>query len=516
VAGGASSDRWAIEARGIVKRFPGQLALDGIDFQVGAGEVNALVGENGAGKSTLIKVLAGELVPDEGSLRLFGAPAELRSPADALRRGLGFIHQVPALVPSVSVTENIVLGSGYQRTTLGTIAWRGQHRAVAETLRSVGLAHVSPKERLANLSVSEQQLVALGRLLHTKAKVLVLDEVTAPLTGVEVDRLFGILRELVSGGLSVVYVSHRLEEVFRIAHTATVLRNGRLIGRRAITDLDTPSLTRLIVGRDLGNVFASHARSAPVGPARLTVQGLCSDKLRDVSLRVAPNEILGVAGLSGAGRSELLGALFGSEPVRAGSVQLDGVRLRLRHPADAIKAGIALVTEDRKIDGFAATATIWETMLLPWMRRFRRAGLLSPRRARAHASAQAEHFDVRPRRVQTKMASLSGGNQQKVLLARWIMPGTKVLLLDEPTHGVDVGAKTEIYRLIRQAANEGLSVVMASSEMEEFEALCGRVVLLDNGAVLGELTGAQISKDTILHCLLTRQPPEPAPTGSAA
>jgi ABC-type sugar transport system ATPase subunit len=516
VAGAASLDQWAIQARGITKQFPGQLALDRIDFQVRAGEVNALVGENGAGKSTLIKVLAGELVPDHGTIRLFGTPAELRSPTDALRRGLGFIHQVPALVPSVSVTENIVLGSGYQRTALGTIAWPGQHRAVAETLRSVGLAHVSPRERLANLTVSEQQLVALGRLLHTKAKVLVLDEVTAPLTGVEVDRLFAILRDLVSDGLSVVYVSHRLEEVFRIAHTATVLRNGRLIARRAITDLDTSSLTQLIVGRELGNVFASHARAAPAGPARLIVRGLCSDKLRDVSLRVAPNEIVGVAGLSGAGRSELLGALFGAEPVQAGSVHLDGVGLRLRHPADAITAGIALVTEDRKVDGFAGSATIWETMLLPWMRRFRRGGLLSLRRARAHASAQAEQFDVRPRRVQTTMASLSGGNQQKVLLARWITPSTKVLLLDEPTHGVDVGAKAEIYRLIRRAADEGLSVLMASSEMEEFEALCERVVLLDNGAVLGELSGAQISKDNILHCLLTRQPPQLTTSGGAA
>jgi ABC-type sugar transport system ATPase subunit len=503
---------WRVEATGVTKRFPGQLALDGVDLRVAPGEVTALVGENGAGKSTLIKVLAGELVPDEGEIRLDGRVANFHAPSDAVGTGLGFIHQVPALVGPASVTENIMLGTGYRYRTLGLVDWRRHHEEAAGALRAVGLAHVDPRRRLGSLPIAEQQLVALARLLYTKASVFVLDEVTAALTSVEVDRLFGILRELTKEHeASVIYVSHRLAEVFAIADSVTVLRNGRLVARRPTAELDTDSLTELIVGKEVGSGLDRADRAAPSrhSPRATALQArrLTGAVLRDVSFDLAKGEILGLAGLSGSGQTEVLLTLFGAEPLTAGTITLGARHLSLRHPADAIAAGIALVTEDRKVDGFAEKARIWETMVLPRLRHFSRGGLLPLARLRASAAERAERFDIRPSGVDHVMSSLSGGNQQKVLLARWLTEQTDVLLLDEPTHGVDIGAKAAVYELVRQAAASGMSVIVASSDTQELQTLCDRVILLDRGSVLGEVRGADLTSERILGYLLRRQPP---------
>ncbi len=509
---------WRVEVTGVTMRFPGQLALDGVDLRVAPGEVTALVGENGAGKSTLIKVLAGELVPDEGEVRLDGRVVAFHAPSDAVGTGLGFIHQVPALVGSASVTENIMLGTGYPFRRLGLVDWSRHHEEAADVLRAVGLTKVDPRRRLRSLPIAEQQLVALARLLHTKSSVFVLDEVTASLTSVEVDRLFGIIREITRAhDASVIYVSHRLAEVFAIADSVTVLRNGRLVTRRPVAELDTDSLTDLIVGKELAAASAAigaGARAAgtaesvdPDRPAVLQVRGLRGAVLRDVSFDLAPGEILGLAGLSGSGQTELLLSLFGAEPLVAGTITFQGRPLRLRHPAEAIAAGIAMVTEDRKVDGFAEKARIWETMVLPRLRHFSRAGFLSPRRLRASAAERAERFDIRPRGVDHVMSSLSGGNQQKVLLARWLTAHTGLLLLDEPTHGIDIGAKAAVYQLVRQAVSSGMAVIVASSDTQELETLCDRVILLDRGSILGELSGEGLTSERILSHLLRRQPP---------
>jgi ABC-type sugar transport system ATPase subunit len=503
---------WRVEVTGVTKRFPGQLALDGVDLRVAPGEVTALVGENGAGKSTLIKVLAGELVPDEGEIRLDGRVMAFQAPSDAVGTGLGFIHQVPALVGSASVTENIMLGTGYRYRRLGLVDWRRHHDEAADVLRAVGLTTVDPRRRLRSLPIAEQQLVALARLLHTRSSVFVLDEVTASLTSVEVDRLFGIIREITKAhDASVIYVSHRLAEVFAIADSVTVLRNGRLVTRRPVAELDTDSLTDLIVGKELAAASAAVGRATSSGdrdrPAVLQVRGLTGAVLRDVSLDLVPGEILGLAGLSGSGQTELLLSLFGAEPMESGTIVFQGRPLRVRHPADAISAGIAMVTEDRKVDGFAEKARIWETMVLPRLRQFSRAGFLSLRRLRASAAERAERFDIRPRGVDHVMSSLSGGNQQKVLLARWLTPHTGLLLLDEPTHGVDIGAKAAVYQLVRQAVSSGMAVIVASSDTQELETLCDRVILLDRGSVLGELSGEDLTSERILSHLLRRQPP---------
>jgi ABC-type sugar transport system ATPase subunit len=457
-------------------------------------------------------------VPDEGEIRLDGKVTTFQAPSDVVGTGLGFIHQVPALVGSASVTENIMLGSGYPHRRLGLVDWNRHHDEASDVLRVVGLAHVDPRRRLGSLPIAEQQLVALARLLHTRSSVFVLDEVTASLTSVEVDRLFAILREITKErDASVIYVSHRLAEVFEIADSVTVLRNGKLVTRRPVAELDTDTLTELIVGKELALAQrAAHDAPGPVAAAEtygraansvLQARGLTGSVLRNVSFDLAEGEILGLAGLSGSGQTELLLSLFGAEHLLAGTITLRGQTLSLRHPSDAISAGIAMVTEDRKVDGFAEKSRIWETMVLPRLRQFSRAGFLPLARLKASASERARRFDIRPAGVDHVMSSLSGGNQQKVLLARWLTPHTELLLLDEPTHGVDIGAKTAVYQLVREAAAAGMSVIVASSDTQELETLCDRVMLLDRGSVLGELLGADVSSDLILSHLLRRQPP---------
>jgi ABC-type sugar transport system ATPase subunit len=525
-----------LEFRGITKGFPGQLANDDVSFAVRAGEVHALVGENGAGKTTLVKILAGELSPDAGELLLDGRPVRIARTWQAAERGIGFIHQEPALVPRLSVAENVTLGLRYQRALSGRIDWRRHHRLARRALDEVGL-DVDERTRLGDLSAHEQQLVAIARVLLLDLRVVVLDEVTAPLTKTEVDRLFQIVRRMRDRGVAVVYISHRLEEIFALADRVTVLKDGRWVATEPVGELSRAELTRLIIGRDPTERFRGRPAS-PAGAPVLSVRGLRDDVLDGVSFDLHAGEILGIAGLAGAGRTNVLEALFGARPAD-GEVSLDGQPVRFRSPADAVARGIALVTEDRKRDGYVPGFPLWKHLTLPWLRGYRVAGFLVSRRERAAAARAAARFDVRAPSLDTPLRDLSGGNQQKAILARWMSgppagagdpghdavdasgppagagdPGhdavdasgsIRVLLLDEPTHGVDVGAKEEIYRIIRELAAAGTAVLLVSSDLSELEGLCARVLLLSEGRLLGTLTGEQIERGAMLSALYARK-----------
>jgi ribose transport system ATP-binding protein len=497
-AGGA-----LLEFRHITKTFPGQVAVNDVSFSVLPGEIHALVGENGAGKTTLIKVLAGEHQADAGEILLSGKTLHIRHPGEATSHGIGFIHQEPALVPTLSVAENVTLGLGFVNTS-GLINWRAHRRLARATLERVGLM-VDPREPLASLAVAERQLVAAARMMLMKnRRIVVFDEVTAPLTEVEVERLFQIIRGMSDEGVGVIYVSHRLEEIFALAGRVTVMRNGSWVATEDVRRLDQRALVRLIIGHDPAERSAEIPQAGERTPV-VAVRGISDDVLKDVSFDVYPGEILGLAGLTGSGRTNVLEVLFGARVPMHGTVALDGRSVRLKHPADAIKRGVAMVTEERKRDGIVENFPVWQTVTLPWLRKFATVGFLRRHHERRAARHAAQRFDIRPRSVRIPMRELSGGNQQKVLLARWLSQPVRVLLLDEPTHGVDIGAREEIFHIIRQIAAEGVSVILVSSDLEELERLASRVLLLVEGRVIGELTGTNVKKPKMLDALYSHR-----------
>lgn len=490
-----------LEFRNITKVFGGQTAVRDVTFDVLPSEIHGLVGENGAGKSTLVKVLAGEHKADSGSIRFNGKPFLSDHPSEATRQGIGFIHQVPALVDSLSVAENVTLGLPFKRNRFGMISWGQQRKLATEKLAQVGLAHINPRRGLIDLSLHERQLVAVARVLTIEAlKVVVFDEVTAPLTEYEVHRLFKIIRGIRASGVGIIYISHRLAEIFELGDRVTVMKNGSRVTTRDVRDLDETSLTRYIIGKDPSDRFTGTPKEVSGQPV-LSAEGLSDDLIKNVSFSVRPGEILGLAGLNGAGRTNIVEMLFGARRPWSGRIYLDGQELSLGHPAEAVAKGIVLVTENRQLNGFIPGLPIWKNVTLPWLREFRRAGFLSLSRERAEARELVKRFDVRAPSINTPVAQLSGGNQQKTILARWLSHSPTVVLLDEPTHGVDVGAKEEIYRIIHDLAESNVPVIVVSSEFDELEGICSRVLLLVEGEITGELIGSEIREEKILTAL---------------
>ena len=525
----------ALRFHNISKRFGGQLAVDDVSINLIAGEVHALVGENGAGKSTLIKILAGDHKQDDGVIELLGNPVVSGHPWERRNLGIGFIHQDPALIGSMTIAENILLGEGFRETRMALIPWTKQNRIAHEALLKVGL-DIDPRARLDTLSVAERQLVAVAALLVRQRKVVVFDEPTASLTEAEATRLFDLIRQMRGNGVAVLYVSHRMEEIFALADVVTVMKNGRHVTTRPVAELTAAGLAQLIIGNDhseraqlltaeaVGNdrerpgelldverpnngaevlLQAAQAERNPV----LTVQDLADKLMHGISFSLHHGEVLGLAGLAGAGRSNVLRALFGDSEA-TGTITFEGRALRLRHPADAIAEGIVMVTEERKLDGYIPEFPIWKTMTLPWLKSYARGGWLNLRKEVRDASSQMRQFDVRAASPRTAIRELSGGNQQKAILARWLSKDVKLALLDEPTHGVDVGAKAEIYELIRGISATGVPVIVVSSELEELVGLCSRVLMLVRGQLIGELTGSSITKSNMLRVLLAEHPEE--------
>jgi ABC-type sugar transport system ATPase subunit len=488
----------------VVKAFDAVLALDRVSFEMEAGEVHALLGENGAGKSTLIRLLAGVFPPDSGEIGLDGNEFRPSHPREAIDHGIACVHQTPLFVPNFSVTENLLLGLPYDERRAGLIDWASEHRQARAALAEVGL-YLDPRTRLADLELHERQFVALARSLQQRPRVLLLDEITASLAEPEVKRLYEVVRGLRDEGVAVVYVSHRLEEVFEIADRATVLRDGRHIATRPVRDLTHRKLTELIVGRDLEEVIpqrqarGEHAHGKPVLVARGIGDG---EQTSGISFDLHAGEIVGLAGLAGSGQSSLLRLLFGAERLREGEMLIEGTPYSPRHPSDAIGAGLAMVTEDRHYDGLVLNMPVWKNTTLPWVTRFRRRLLLRLNGERAEAAEQTRRLGVRMPSIDATMALLSGGNQQKVVLAKWISGSPRILVLDEPTHGVDIGSRYEIYDIVRELAARGVAIIVASTDLEELETLCDRVLLLRGGRLVGGLSGSDVTEESILGRLL--------------
>jgi ABC-type sugar transport system ATPase subunit len=484
-----------LSAASLSKSFPGVRALEGVDLELRPGEVHALLGENGAGKSTLIKILGGALMPDAGEARLDGQPLPLGDPLAVRRRGVSIVYQELTLVPELTAAENIFLGRERGRPLLRR---REMARAAQALLDGLG-ARIAPGAPVRALSLAQQQLVEIARALAGESKVIILDEPSATLSDPEVERLFAVLRGLRARGLGVVYISHRLEEIFAIADRVTVLRDGRRVASSPVADVDRAQLIRWMVGRDLREEFPPRA-PAP-GDAVLEVRGLaCPPRFTDVSFTVRRGEIVGLAGLVGAGRTSVALALFGALPGVRGEVRLDGRPVRFASPADALRAGMGYVTEDRRRRGLFRVLSAGANITISFLRSLAPLGILSPGRERPAAAAAAKEFDVRAAAGLAQPAgTLSGGNQQKLLLARLLLRPRRLLVLDEPTRGIDVGAKAEIYGIMNRLTAQGLGILMISSELPEVLGMSDRVVVMHEGRTAGELSRAQATPERVME-----------------
>jgi ribose transport system ATP-binding protein len=487
---------------GIVKEFPGVRALDGVDLDVRRGEVHCLLGQNGAGKSTLIRVLTGAHQPDAGTIQVDGDEVSLSSPADAMRLGIAAIYQELDLVSDLTVAENVFLGHEPARFGLTR-----RHEAISRAgtlLRGLGHGEIPPGRTVGLLSAAGQQVVSMARALSREAQLIVMDEPSAVLDGEEVTNLFRVIRDLTARGVAVIYISHRLDEIREIGDRVTVLTDGATVA----TGLDaretpTAELIRLMTGRSIEYVFPPRPEVAADAPVVLEVEGLSRPReFEGIGFSVHAGEILGLAGLVGSGRSEVLETVYGARRAAAGSVRVDGVQLKPGRVQAAVRAGVGLAPEERKSQALLLDEAVYRNITVSSMNRFARGGFLSGRAEREAAAELVKALDVRPVGVDWPVRNLSGGNQQKVVLARWLMRDCRVLLLDEPTRGVDVGARSEIYALVRRLAASGVAIVLVSSEVEEVLGLADRVVVMREGRAVHTGPAQDIDEHQVLDLVM--------------
>ncbi len=484
-------------AEGLHKRYGGVHALRGARLAVRAGEVHALVGENGSGKSTMLRILSGQLQADAGSVTIGGRAAAFRNPADALRSGIATVTQETTLAPDLSVAENVLLGRRMVRRG-PVIDWRATRRRALEALRRLGL-DVDPSLPVRRLRPDQQQMVEIARALSIDARIVVLDEPTSSLTDDEVESLFSVVRKLRLEGVATIFVSHRLEEVFELADRVTVLRDGHTVGEAAMSELDGPSLIQLMVGRTLEETEPPQLQERG-GEAALRVRGLSLQRgLAGVDLDVAPGEIVGLAGLVGAGRSELLETVFGLHRPVAGTVEVSGAPASFRNPRQAIRHGVAFVPADRKIQGLVLEMSVRENLVMASTSRLARLRRPTARRELPVVRDSFAGMRIRAHSPRVPVATLSGGNQQKVVLGKWLATRPRILMLDEPTRGVDVGAKSEIHRLLFEAAEGGVGILVSSSENPELLTLCDRILVMFRGRIAAELSRDEATEARIAH-----------------
>ena len=490
---------------GIVKQFPGVRALDGVDLDVRTGEVHCLLGQNGAGKSTLIKVLAGAHQPDGGEIRWNGELVTLANPTAAIRQGIGTIYQELDLVDGLSVAENIYLG---HELAVAGLARRGETlRRTRELLARLGHSEISPTREVGRLSPAGKQVVSMARAMSHDSKVLIMDEPSAVLDQEEVRNLFRVMRELTKEGVAIIYISHRLEEIREIGDRVTVLKDGRTVAT-GLNARETPTkeLIKRMTGRVIEYVFPERSAASASADGRdvvLDVVDLAhAGVFENVNLQVRAGEILGLAGLVGSGRSEILETIYGARRARSGSVSVAGKRLRRGSVSSAVDAGVGLSPEERKSQGLLLDQSVYSNITVSSMNRFARLGFLDRGAERDEASRLSASLDVRPKGVDRAARTLSGGNQQKVVLARWLLRDCRVLLLDEPTRGVDVGARTEIYMLVKSLAERGVAVVVVSSEIEEVLGLADRVLVIREGHVVHEGPATEIDEHKVLDLVM--------------
>ena len=490
-----------LEASAIQKSYSGVRALKGVSFDLQAGEVHALVGENGAGKSTLIKIITGVVTPDLGALAVSGHNVAHHSPATARAMGIAAVYQQPALFPDLTVAENIAFAlepGGLWRT----INWKARTRRAAELLDRCGAAAISPERMAGTLSMPEQQIVEIAKAIGSGARILIFDEPTASLTDREVERLFRVIRDLRAQGAGIIYISHRLEEIAALADRVTVLRDGESIATRDISEVSPDELIRLMVGREISAIFPK--REVPVGEVVLEVRKLGSRSagISNIDFDLRAGEILGIAGLVGSGRTQLAETLFGITPADEGAIGVRGQILRIESPAKAIRMGIGYVPEDRRRHGVVLELPITSNMTLANLPAVCERGLVQREREQTLTRRYVDRLRIKAASIDDEAASLSGGNQQKVALARWLAIDPAVIILDEPTQGVDVGAKPEIHSFMVELAERGLAIIMISSELEEILGMSDRILVMRGGTIAGELTRAAATQQNILSLAL--------------
>lgn len=482
------------DLRGIVKNFVGVKALKGVSFNVRAGEVHALLGENGAGKSTLMKILSGSYQPDDGEIHVNGERVVLRDPHQARLLGISIVHQEPQMAPQLSIAENVCLGAWPKNK--GIVSWKKMLVTSKEVCDRIGLKR--PMTTLVeHLSMAEKQMIQIARALMLTSEVLILDEPTSSLTPQEKQLLFSIILKLKSQGMGLIYISHRMEEIFEIADRVTVLKDGDLVKTVMIDEVDSPSLIRMMVGREMGKLYPPKANSADIGDHILEVKGFGQRGVfHDVSFNLRRGEVLGFAGLVGSGRSEVALSLFGAEPHDSGTVILNGNQVKFRNTGDAIRNRIALVGEDRH-EGMVHVLSVKDNITLPSYSKLSRMGVINQKLQRKHAVDLIQQMNVKTPSEEQLVGKLSGGNQQKVIFARWLLKGADIFILDEPTRGIDVGAKEEIYQLVRKLTGEGKAVILISSELPEVLGMSDRVLVMHSGTVAGILSSEEATEERI-------------------
>ncbi|MFG2436017.1 sugar ABC transporter ATP-binding protein [Streptomyces sp. NPDC048508] len=492
---------------GITKSFPGVRALDGVDLDVQAGEVHCLLGQNGAGKSTLIKVLAGAHQPDDGIISWRGEPVVLRSPIAAMRLGIATIYQELDLVEGLSVAENVHLG--HELTAAGfVVRGKAAKASTAALLHRLGHPEIDPARLVGDLSAAQQQIVSMARALSHDVRLIVMDEPSAALDPDEVDNLFRIVGDLTRAGVAVVYISHRLEEIRRIGDRVTVLKDGRAVaGGLPARSTPTREVVALMTGRNVEYVFPDRPAGSPAADPVLTVRGLSRQgEFAPLDLDVRPGEIVGLAGLVGSGRSEILETIYGARRPTTGRVAVAGEPLRTGSVRAAVRAGLGLAPEERKAQALLMLESVTRNVSVSSMSRYAHAGWIDRRAERGAARAATRELSLRPDNPSAPVRTLSGGNQQKAVLARWLLRGCRVLLLDEPTRGVDVGARAELYAVVRRLADEGLAVLMVSSEVPEVLGLADRVLVLREGRVVHEAPATELDEHRVLDLVMEGSP----------
>ncbi|MBN1992714.1 MAG: sugar ABC transporter ATP-binding protein [Anaerolineae bacterium] len=484
----------------ISKHFGGIQALRDVSFDLRPGEVHALLGENGAGKSTLIKIITGVYQPDTGEIHLHGQPIAFLDPLASRQRGIAAIYQEPSLFPDLDIAENIFVGRQPTRAG-GRVAWRRMYREASGLLESLGV-QLDPKTKARNLSVAQQQMVEIARALSVKAKILIMDEPTSSLTLAEVDDLFRIVRQLRQAGTAIVFISHRLEELFQLADRVTVLRDGAYVGTQSISEVDTDKLVQMMVGRTMTNMFPK--QDVQAGQVVLRVENLTRAGIfENVSFELRQGEILGMAGLVGAGRTDVARALFGVQPATGGVIRLDGQPVPINNPRQAMDLGIVYLPEDRQHHGLILKMSITHNISLPSLPEFTRLGWVNQNDEQQAAYQAAEQMDVRAAGVWQKARELSGGNQQKVVLAKWLATHPRILILDEPTRGIDVKTKAAVHGLMSNLAAQGMAILMISSELPEVLGMSDRILVMREGHLTGHFSRAEATQEKIMLAATT-------------
>jgi ABC-type sugar transport system ATPase subunit len=485
--------------RGVRKNFESTQALKGVEFSGRLGEVHAIVGENGAGKSTLMKILAGALQPDSGEILIDGVPVSIENPFSAHKLGIRAVYQEFSLVRNLSVTENILLGQMPTRQTGWIVNWADSHQLASKKLEELGFSGLDVRARVSNLSVSHQQMAEIAKAAITQPRIWILDEPSAVLSNEELKRLFTLIQKLKAESTLILYISHRLDEVFAIADRITVLKDGEFVGTVESNQTSENQLVKMMVGRTLGEFYPDRVNKP--GEELLKVKNLTrAGHFSDISFSLKRGEILGFFGLVGSGRTQVARCIFGADKVSKGEIFLDGHAIKIRSPKEAVKKGIAFVTEDRKRDGLVMSCSIRDNASMAIWPGLSRWGILNSRGRDEKVKGQVRDLSVQPAEIRKLAKQLSGGNQQKVVLAKWLLSQARVLILDEPTRGVDVATKVEIYRIISDLAENGVGILLISSELPEILGMCDRTLVMRGGAIVGEFVAEKATEENLLAC----------------